>query len=94
MPSDKIDRNAPGAVFVGNISYDTTEQDLHNLMSEVGPVKAARVTLHFLPLKRGVIEMDAFKVVDSITGKCFRLRKPFVISVVGGELDVEISNGA
>ena len=46
MPSDKIDRNAPGAVFVGNISYDTSEQDLHNIMSEVGPIKAIKLVIN------------------------------------------------
>ena len=46
MPADKIDRNAPGAVFVGNISYETSEQDLHDLMSEVGPIKAMKLVIN------------------------------------------------
>ena len=41
-----IDRNAPGAVFVGNISYDTTADQLRTLMQEVGPIKAIKLVLN------------------------------------------------
>ena len=41
-----VDRNAPGAVFVGNISYDTTQDQLRALMQEVGPIKAIKLVLN------------------------------------------------
>ena len=46
MLAEKVDRSSPGAVFVGNISYETSDQDLLNIMSEVGPVKAMKLVLN------------------------------------------------
>ena len=41
-----IDRNSPGAVFVGNISYDTTQEQLRAIMQEVGPIKCIKLVLN------------------------------------------------
>ena len=46
MSNINIDRNSPGAVFVGNISYDTSEAQLRLLMQEVGPIKAIKLVLN------------------------------------------------
>ena len=58
-------------------------------IGQLAPGKKEHVTLHFLPMKCGVVKLDTFKIIDSITGKCFRLRKSFVITVVGASLALD-----
>ena len=56
-------------------------------LGRIAPGDTVKVTLHFLPLKRGVVQLDSFRLIDSISGEQFGLQKPFTISIVGEELD-------
>ena len=56
-------------------------------LGRVAPGDTVRVTLHFLPLKRGIVQMDSLKLVDSISGQHFGLQKPFTISIIGDDLE-------
>jgi len=40
-----MSRRAEFTVFVGNIPFDTTEEDIRRVMSNAGPVKSVRIQM-------------------------------------------------
>jgi cold-inducible RNA-binding protein len=65
-------------LYVGNLSFDTREEDLHELFSAHGEVVSAKIVMDRetgRPRGFGFVEMaqaeDAQKAIDSLNGKEF-----------------------
>src|SRR5947209_20330492 len=71
----------PAKLFVGNLSFQATEEDLRELFAQSGTVESVRiVTDHFTGRPRGFgfVEMsskeEATKAIEMLNGRLFRDR--------------------
>ena len=74
-------------LFVGNISWDASDEDLQNLFAEYGEVASARIVLDKMSGKSrgfGFVEMgsdeQAQAAIEALDGKDF-MGRPIAVSV-------------
>lgn len=72
-------------LFVGNLSYQATEEELRELFQQAGTVQAVRIVTDQLtgrPRGFGFVEMataeDAQRAIDQLNGRLFRNRNLIV----------------
>src|SRR5262249_14369394 len=75
----------PAKLFVGNLSFQATEEDLRELFAQAGTVETVRIItdqVHGRPRGFGFVEMatkeEAVKAVEVINGRLFLDRHLFV----------------
>ncbi len=72
-------------LYVGNLSFDASEEDLKKLFSEAGEVRSAKIVMDMYsgrPKGFGFVEMaspaDAEKAISLLNGKAFMNRNLIV----------------
>ena len=72
-------------LYVGNLSFDASEEDLRKLFSEAGEVKSSKIVMDMYsgrPKGFGFVEMasadDAEKAISLLNGKAFMNRNLIV----------------
>ena len=71
----------PAKLFVGNLSFQATEEDLRELFAQAGTVETVRIITHQFtgrPRGFGFVEMatkeEATKAIEMLNGRLFRDR--------------------
>jgi len=82
-------------IYVGNLPYETTDDELHNTFSEYGSVDSARVVIDRVSGRSrgfGFVEMsedsEAQTAIDSLNGKPLRGR-PLTVNQARPRMDRE-----
>ncbi len=72
-------------LYVGNLSFDASEEDLRKLFSEIGEVRSAKIVMDMYsgrPKGFGFVEMatpeEAEKAITQLNGKAFMNRNLIV----------------
>ena len=80
-PPERVDVTSP-KLYVGNLNYETTEEDLHNLFNGVGQVQNAEIATHRDTERSrgfGFVTMmtvdEAIRAVETLHDKAFMGRK-------------------